>query len=84
MSLWVTPARARALGPVSRAIREVIEGIMLIMLWSWLSAAPNTHTGALRQLRARSAVVTKMAAPESVTRQQSSRWKGQETQRESW
>ena len=37
-----------------------------------------------RLLAARSAVVTTMAAPESVTRQQSTRWKGQETQRELW
>ncbi len=32
-----------------------------------------THTGCFRQLAALSAVVTKMAAPESVTRQQSTR-----------
>ncbi len=65
-------------------MEEVKEGIMLMMLWSWPSAPPNTHTGCFRQLAALSAVVTKMAAPESVTRQQSTRWKGQETHRELW
>ena len=49
------------------------EGIMLMPLWSCPSAAPRTHTGSLRQLAAFSAVVTIIAAPESVTRQQSSR-----------
>ena len=62
-----------ALGPVSREIDDVSDGIMLIMLWSCPSAAPNTQTGSLAQLRARSAVVTIMAAPESVTKQQSNK-----------
>ena len=84
MSSWRMPALSKDLGPVSREIDDVSEGIMLIILWSCPSAAPNTQTGSLAQLRARSAVVTMMAAPESVTKQQSNKWKGHATQRELW
>ena len=84
MSLWVRPARSSDSGPVSRDQVDVWLGMKLMRLWSWPSAAPSTQTGAFLQLAAFSAVVTMIAAPESVTRQQSNRWKGHATQRELW
>ena len=84
MSSWVTPAIASEAGPVRRDTVEVRSGMVDMPRWSWLSAAPSTQTGAFFVLRARSADVTTTAAPASVTRQQSNRWKGHAIHRESW